>query len=123
MIMNEDESRRRETRFKAAVPAFMVAVSGKDEALKSPRQKVKVRDISPLGARVESPSVRPGGIHIMYSDLMLYKNSVELHFDAGNGEPIVIKGKVIWYDRPEGMADYIVGIEFAGTTDISRIIE
>lgn len=122
-IMNEDKSRRREKRVKAAVAATLVAVSGKDETIKSPRQKVKVKDISPLGARIESPSVRPGGLHVMYNDLMLHKNSVELHFDSEEAEIVVIKGRVIWYDKPEGMTDYVIGIEFEEIIDLSQLVE
>ncbi|NIO15542.1 MAG: hypothetical protein GTN70_00815 [Deltaproteobacteria bacterium] len=121
--MEKYKNRRRETRVKAAVAAFLIAVSGKDEAIKSPRQKVKVKDISPLGTRIESPSVRPGGIHVMYSDLMLHKNTVELHFDAAGEEEVVIKGKVIWYDKPEGMTDYVIGIEFDEARDISQLVD
>ncbi len=121
--MEKYKNRRRETRVRAAVTAFLIAVSGKDETIQSPRQKVKVKDISPLGARIESPSVRPGGIHVMYSDLMLHKNCVELHLDAAGEEEVVIKGKVIWYDKPEGMTDYVIGIEFDEATDISQLVD
>lgn len=121
--MSEGENRRREERVEAAVAAFMIAVSGKDDTIKSPRQKVKVKDISPLGAKIESPTVRPGGLHIMYNDLMLHKNSVELHIGAEGEEPVVIKGKVIWYDRPEGMTDYVIGVEFEDNIEVPHIFE
>lgn len=119
--MSEETNRRREERVRAKVAASMVVISGMDETIKSPSQKVKISNISPLGAQIESPSVRPGGIHIMYNDLMLHKNSIELHITGGEPEPVVVRGRVVWYDKPEGMTDYVIGIEFEEPIDLSSV--
>jgi len=121
--MEYGNERRRETRLAAGVSAYMVVISGKNESIRSPREKVQVKDISPSGASLISPTVRPGGIHVMYNDLMLYKNHIELQILRGEEEVLTVIGRVVWYDRPDGMIDYLLGIEFDSKISIEGIIE
>jgi hypothetical protein len=119
--MNDRIERRRETRIVAGVNAYMVVVSGKNESIRSTREKVKIRNISSSGASIVSSTVRPGGIHIMYNDLMLYKNRLEIQLQMGDEEIMTIMGRVVWYDRPDDMTDYLIGVAFDNPVDISPI--
>ncbi len=119
--MSDGIERRRETRIVAGVNAYMVVVSGKNESIRSTREKVKIRNISSSGASIVSSTVRPGGIHIMYNDLMLYKNRLEIQLQMGDEEIMTIMGRVVWYDRPDDMTDYLIGVAFDNPVDISPI--
>ena len=121
--MVDRDERRRDRRQKSGVQAFIVVVSGKDGAIRSPRERVKLKDVSPSGVSLISPSVRPGGMHVMYNDLMLYKNSVELVIDREGEKDLSIKGKVVWYDKLEGMSEYVIGIEFDEEVDLSLLLD
>lgn len=121
--MSDKRERRRERRQLSGVHAYLVVISGKDGAIRSPKEKVKLKDISSSGASVLSSSVRPGGMHVMYNDLMLYKNSIELIMEGGGEIHVTVRGKVVWYDRPEGMTEYIIGLEFDEAVDLSPFIE
>ncbi len=121
--MEYRDERRKETRLAAGVSAYMVVISGKNESIRSHREKVRVKDISPSGASLISPTVRPGGIHVMYNDLMLYKNHIELQIVRGEEDVFTAVGRVVWYDRPDGMIDYLIGIEFDSKINITGIIE
>ncbi|RMG58397.1 MAG: hypothetical protein D6713_07875 [Deltaproteobacteria bacterium] len=117
------EERRRDERKEARLTAYLVVVTGKDGSLRSPREKVKIRDISTMGASVVARTVRPGGYHVMYNDLMLYKNRVELQVEKESGETVVIPGRVVWYDKPDDFPGYILGIEFSERVDVSTLLE
>jgi len=115
--------RRREERREARLNAYLVVVTGKDGSIRSPREKVKIKDISSIGASVVARTVRPGGYHVMYSDMMLYRNTVELHVEKESGEVKVIPGRVVWYDKPDDFPGYLLGIEFTERIDVSDLLE
>ena len=110
----------------AVLPIRYQIVSGKDK-VKSQWANALTRNMSVAGlcARVEDMDV--DGLHMVFNENPLNRNTVNVEICLPKQKPINIIGEVRWFERltGEGKYNYNVGIKFLkiSDSDIDNIIE
>jgi len=82
----------------------------------------RVYDLSEIGVRLLSDQVLADGLHVLRPDYATSEHPVlDIEIEAG-GAPLLLKGKVIWYDRtpPDSALSFEIGVEFADTDEDLR---
>jgi len=86
---------------------------GKDPERVSSSVTGVVKDISPTGMSVITPRIAPDGIHIMYDNRMLHKNSINAAILQEKKPPIHVAGSVVWFRNAQDYkGNFIFGMRF-----------
>jgi hypothetical protein len=129
----KDEYRKRKTEeiliqkyVLAALPIRYQIISSKENK-KSRAINAVTRNLSAFGLCVQVEDIDADGIHMVFNDTPLNRNTLQLEISIPKQQPFSVIGEVRWFERVsgEGKYNYNVGIKFLKISekDIKTIVD
>jgi hypothetical protein len=119
MIKLFGRDKRKKDRVSPEAAVIFTVRSGKDPERVSSTVNGVVKDISSKGMSVITPWIAPDGIHIMYDNLMVHKNSIDATIVQDGKPTIQVAGSVVWFrDSEDCKGKFIFGMRFDKEVDL-----
>ena len=110
----------------AAIPISYQIISSKEGKKSRPLNAV-TRNLSAFGLCAQVEDMDVDGIHMVFNDTPLNRNSLQVEIVIPNQKPFSVIGEVRWFERisGEGKYNYNVGIKFLKISekDVKTIVE
>ncbi|MCL2102645.1 MAG: PilZ domain-containing protein [Syntrophorhabdaceae bacterium] len=123
MINIFEWDKRKKGRFDTDISVVFTVRSGKNPKLVSSAVTGRIKDFSAKGMSVITPRIAPDGIHIMYDNLMIYRNSIDATIFPEEDPPIRVTGVVVWFRSTEDdQGNFIFRMQFDKKSGVETLL-